>query len=367
MIDLLEIRDKSRAVIGVIDTASSVIWNIKYFGVGDFEIYIPFTAENNNMLQVGHYVTRQNERNIGIIEHISIFYSAQDGRMITASGRFAKSLLDRRIIYDLRGHSITPVISRGNVEQAARALVKDCLITATDTARNIDFVELGALNGYPATLPDQKQTSYSNLLEYTDKLLQEYDLASYFLIDRKTLQLQYTVYSGADRSISNTSGNDPLIFSQEHDNLLSSDYNYNEQAHKNAALIGGAGEGIERFMQLMAGNKAGIDRREVFIDAIDQSRTYKDGETDNAYTDAEYIGMLTAKATQSMKEMGIVDTMAGEIDITNSGLQLDIDFYVGDIITIQDNELQKYVNSRITKVVEVQDESGYMVNIEFGE
>lgn len=374
MIDFLEIRDTSRRVVGIVDNFKSVIWNIEYFGIGDFEIYAPFTPENWQLLRAGYYVTRQNERNIGVIEHVNTEYSAQDGRMITATGRFCKSLLTRRIIYSLSGNSVTPVVSRGNVEAAARALVQNNMIAAKDSARNVSFLELGALAGLSAVIVDadgdaaQKQTSYSNLQEYTDEILHEYGAAAYVGIDRQTLQLQYNVYAGADRSKDNAAGNIPLVFSQDFDNMLTSNYDYDETEAKNFALIGGAGEGVGRYFETITPAATGLDRREVFIDASDQSRSYTDeSENEQQYSNAEYSQMLTTKARQEMTEYAAVETMAGEIDITNSGYLLGVDFYAGDIVTVQDNEINKYINARIVTVTEVQDDSGYMIEIEFGE
>lgn len=372
MIDFLEIRDADRNVIGLVDDAKSVIWGVSYYGMGDFEIYAPFTDNNWALLQAGNYVTRQNERNIGVIEHVNSMQSAIDGGMITASGRFAKCILAQRLIYILNGTSVSPVVSSGNVEEAARALVTSNIISAADAARNVDFVELGAISGLSAVIVDssgnaaEKQTSYSILQEYTDAMLQEYGAAAYIGIDRETQQLQYIVFEGVDRSRDNTAGNEPLIFSQDFDNLLSTEYNYNTQEYKNAALIGGAGEGTARFMVTL-GSETGIARREIFVDASDQSRTYKDGDTDIEYSETVYSQMLQTKARQELAAMIITETMAGEIDITNSGLQLGVDFYAGDIVTIQDIKINKYVNARILSVTEVQDDAGYTINIEFGE
>lgn len=373
MIDFLEIRDTNRAIIGILDTAKSIIWDVEYFGVGAFEIYAPFTPENAQMLQVGHYVTRTDERNVGKIEHINITYDAIDGRMITASGNFAKVILAQRLIYSKNGNSIAPVVSSGNVETAARALVNSNIIAAADTARNISFVELGAVAGLPAVIVDangnatQKQTSFDNLQAYTDALLQEYGAGAYVGIDRETLKLQYIVYAGADRSIDNTAGNSPLIFAQDYDNLLATNYAYNVQAYKNTALIGGAGEGTARYVELLSGG-SGIDRREIFIDAADQSRTYTNASgTETQYTNAVYSQMLISKARQELAALGVVETLSGDIDITNSGLIFGVDFYAGDIVTVQDNDIGKYINARILKVTEVQDDNGYSVSVSFGE
>lgn len=373
MIEYLEIRNTARAVIGILDTAKSVIWNIEYFGVGDFEIYAPFTASNAAMLQKGYFVTRTNEKNVGVIENISVSYNVQDGQMITASGRFAKAIIAQRLIYAKSGNSIAPVISSGNVEEAARALVNSNIIAASDAARNIDFIELGALAGLAAVIVDangnatQKQTSFDNLQEYTDAMLQEYNAGAYVGIDRQTLQLQYIVYAGTDRSADNTAGNDPLIFSQDFDNLLATNYLYNDQQYKNTALIGGEGEGAARYFDLLDGG-SGIERREIFIDGSDQARTYKDSSGNDAqYSDTVYSQMLLSKARQELAAMIVIEAMNGEIDLTNSGLTLGAEFYCGDVITIQDNKLGKYANARILKVTEVQDDGGYNISVEFGE
>lgn len=373
-IDFLEIRDKSRAVVGIMDTAKSVIWNIVYYGVGDFEIYAPFTAETSALLVVGNYVTRQNDRNIGIIERINVTYNEIDGRMIVATGQFGKSLLTRRLIYNLSGNSVTPVESRGNVEAAARALVTNNIISAKDTARNVDFIALGALAGLSAVIVDkdgdesQKQTSFQNLQEYTDGILQEVKAGAYMAFDRVTQKMLYTIYEGEDRSASNTAGNDPLIFSQDFDNLISTDYALDTQIYKNTALIGGAGEGTARYMELLTDGSMGIDRREVFVDASDQSRTYKDANDNEVeYTNAVYSQMIISKARQELTQYAAVETMSGAMDIANSGLTLGVDYYVGDIITVQDVGIGKYMNARIIKATEVQDDNGYNISVEFGE
>ena len=372
MIDILEIRNSNRVVIGVIDTAKSVIWKQNYYGTGDFEIYITASPETFALLTVGNYVTRSNDRNIGIIERVEVTYTIQDGRMIIASGRFAKALLGRRIIYNLVSKSIRPVVSSGNVETAVRKLVNDNMIAATDAARNLSFFELGAVAGITETIVDdtgtaaKKQTSFENLLEYTDSVLGEYGIGAYVGIDRETLQLQYNVYKGANRSTGNASGNNPVVFSQEFDNLISSTYYYDDKTQKNAVLIGGEGEGTERFFTLLVSSATGINRREMFVDASNQSKTYREGETDVVYTDAEYQSILVTRGKQELSNYIPEEHFSGAVDITNAMHKYGVDFLIGDIVTVQDNEIGKYINTRIVAVTEIQDDSGYQINVEFG-
>ena len=374
-IQYIEIRSASdRELIGIIDDAKSIIWHDVYYGVGDFEVYAPCTPESVSLLIVGNYVTRYGDDNIGIIEKVNITYSAQDGRMIIASGRFAKSLLDRRIIYTLSGHSVNPTILRGNVEDAARKLVaQNAINCAFDSERNIAELALGDSAGLSRIIVDslgtaaEKQVTHDNLLIYSDSLLEEYEYGAKCVLN-DALKLAYTVYSGVDRSLDNSDENQPVIFSQDFDNMLSSEYLYDETVLKNTVLVGGEGEGEERFHSVVKNSTLiGAARREVFVDASSNSRTYKDENGDEqTLTDAEYNAQLETVGLQAISGLAITETFDGEVDLMSGSFRYRDDFSLGDIVTIQDLEIGLYINARILEVTEVEDDSGYMISIVYG-
>lgn len=376
-IEYVEIRSKdTREMIGIVDTAKSVIWHTVYYGVGDFEVYAPCTAENAELLSVGNYVTRYGDRNIGIIESVNVTYNDQDGRMIIAVGRFGKSILDRRIIYSMSGNSVSPTILRGNVEAAARKIVSENAIScAFDSGRNIPELVLGVSAGINETIVDdagssaEKQVTHDNLLTYTDTLLSEYEMGAYCALD-SNLKLAYTVFRGADRAVENEEGNEPVIFSQDFDNLLSSSYLRDVSMMKNTALIGGEGEGTERFTTILKSDSvAGLERRELFVDASSSSKAYKDeNDQDQTLSDAEYEAQLKSLGRQTVAESAIVETFEGEIDITNGSFKYgeNADFFLGDLVTIQDNDIHLFINARILEIMEVQDENGYQLTAVYG-
>jgi hypothetical protein len=375
MIDQVYIRNQNRAVIGIIDAAESIIWEQQYYDTGNFEVYCHASSINQQLLQLGNYVTRTDNENIGIIESVEIKFEVENGLMITASGRFAKSILDRRLIYNISGHTIYPIVFSGNLETAVRNLVSSNIINATDSSRNINFIELGTVAGITDIITSNtgesadKQTSYANLLSYTDNLLREYHHGAKMILDESTKKLQYAVYTGMNRSNGNTDGNNPIVFSQDFDNLISSDYQISNMEWKNAALIGGQGEGTERFCVLMVDStQTGINRREVFIDSSSQSKTYKNNSDQEVeYTDSEYTQLLITDAMQKISEFKEIESFSGEIDITNSIYKFNRDFYLGDLVTIQDNQIGVYQTVRIIKATEVQDDNGYILSVEFGE
>lgn len=368
-IDYVEIRAENTELLGIIDTAKSIIWHSVYFGVGDFEIYAQASPRAVELLQHGNLVTRPDDLEVGIIEKINIAYDPRDGRMITATGRFAKSILERRLIYNLSGTVNTATILRGNVEEEVRRVVLENAISCPfDSRRNIPQLALGDVAGLPHIIVDengaaaQKQVSYQNLLTYTDELLQEYGLGATVILDEDAGVLRYVIYAGTDRSWDNADGNDPVVFGKDFDNLTSSSYEYDAATEKNAALIGGAGEGVERFYSLVAGAQTGLQRREIFVDAASINRTYNDdNDVEQTYSDSEYRAMLNAAGTQQLNSNNATEKFDGAVDIQNSRWRYNRDFALGDIVTTQDEDVGKYVNVRLREVLEVQDENGYSV------
>lgn len=370
MIDYVEIRGSDTSIIGIVDVATSIIWHSVYFGVGDFEIYTQATPQMIDLLKIGRYITRSNNEEVGIIESVNIATNEQGGTMITASGRFVKSILDRRLIYKLSGTRNTATILRGKVETAVREVVKNNAISCEfDSNRNISIIELGALANIPLVISDKngkasrKQVSYGDLLSYTDGVLEEYGLASTCKL--RNSKFQYIVYQGADRSADNTSGNAPIVFSQEYDNLTASNYLCNVTNEKNVALIGGEGEGVDRFYSLFENSEAGLQRRELFVDASSISKNYTENDVEKAYTDAEYKEMLDAKGKQELAPLVTTEAFNGTLDATNGNYIYGRDFALGDIVTVQDNNIKKHMNVRITEITEVQDANGYTVVIEY--
>lgn len=356
MIDYIEVLDSSRELVGIIDTAQSIIWHDVFFGCGDFEIYAKAEPYIIELLQ-NPYIKRPDLDVIGVIERIEIGYNIQDGLMITASGRFAKSILDRRLIYQLSGHTNTPTYLSGKVEQAVRTVVSNNAISTGNSARNIGIIQLGIYKNYPEIILSssgtaaKKQVSYQNLLEYTDSVLQEYGMSARLILDNDTKMLKYEVTKGTDRSVDNSA--EPVIFSQDYDNLTESDYVKDSSQMRNVALIGGAGEGEERYYSIIEDNSAGLARREIFIDA-------SSSEND---TGEDYDSILKAQGRQELSLLKEIESFSGTINLEYSPWKLNKDFFLGDIVTVQYNQIMKYINVRITEVTEIQDENGYNVEV----
>lgn len=357
MISYVEVRDKySRLPFALIEPAEC--WfELTYYGVGQFQVYARASKPALAALKEGNYITLPHKPFIWVIEGVKATYEARRGYMISATGRQAKAILGKRII-----HRQTQLA--GDITTAVFSLVRNNAGENAGDVRKIDgLTELSSAVVRPIT---ETQVSYSNLLDYTDGLLQAYEVGADLTIT-DAAAFRYSLYEGVDRS-------DIIIFSQTFDNLLSSSYTRNAAAFRSYALIGGQGEGTERILQEYdsAPNLRGIDRAEVFVDAKDVSSKYTaaDGtekELDLTTADglATYKGWLTERGQAKTAESSLVEIFEGEIDTAASAYVFGEHYYLGDRVRVQDDYLGAYITPRILKFTFRQDRK-YSELVEYG-
>jgi hypothetical protein len=117
---------------------------------------------------------------------------------------------------------------------------------------------------------------------------------------------------------------------------------------------------------LLAKSESGLQRREIFIDASSISKKYKDeSDVEQTYTDAQYKTMLDTKGKQDIAPLVKTETFDGVLDATNGNYIYGRDFALGDIVTVQNNNIGIYINVRIREALEYQDENGYTVEVKY--
>ena len=359
MINFLKIlRKDDLSTIATIDYFVSCIWTTQYYGAGEFELVVSYSQENMAALAAGNYVVKNNTNEIAVIERVRYEFKPEEGGTITASGRMAISLLDRRLIgYVIsNNHPVTYqyCAQGGNMEDYARQTVKHMAIEpyGGNNAKIIPNLELGTDHGFTYTA-SRRISTYQNCLQTLTAFLATKSLAHRIVFNSDTNKLNYELFKGTDRSGS-------LVFSRELQNLLSFAYEQDQTDWKNAIYIGGDGEGSSRYVATIGVNGypsgGGLERREMFYDA---SSGKEDGTTV-----ADYIKLIKNEAKQECKEFAIVKNVEAEIDLVNSGLEFGVDYNVGDIILVSDILNFK---PRITTVIESQSAGSYSVDVEFNE
>lgn len=328
-------------IIAVVDQYKSAIWTSRYSKAGDFEIYLPATPDNLSIFQKRYYVIRDDRPElIGIIEKIKISTSANGGDFLTISGRDGAAILWRRIIWLQTTFS-------GSVEDVIRRMIAGAFISPEDSDRQVDNLSLDTPIG--GTDKIQIQFTGDNVGDSIAKLCQEHELGFKVLFDRSTALFTFSLYRGTDRS--NDQDDVPrVVFSEEFDNLLKSDYTDDGSGYKNVARIAGEGQGLER-VKTDVGTATGLDRYEVFVNA--SQTTNNKGEL----TKDAYISILKQKGNETLTASELKESMTGEV-APNYGYKLNQDYFLGDIVEIV-NEYGKAMKSRVTEVIESWAPTGY--------
>lgn len=357
MIAYVEVRDKySRLPFAAIEPAEC--WfELLFYGVGEFEVYTRATKTALAALKNGNYITLPNKPYIWVINDVRVTYEAGRGYMISAKGRQAKAILEKRII-----NAQTQL--RGDITTAVFSLIRKHAGADAGDVRKIEGLE--ELTSAVVLPISETQVSYKNLLTYTDELLQAHEVGAELTIT-KAAAFRYNLYEGVDRS-------EEIIFSQTFDNLLSSSYARNTAAVRTVALIGGQGEGSERILHEYNAEPSlsGIDRAEVFVDAKDISSKYtnesgEETELDltNAAELATYKGWLTERGKAATDAGAQIETFEGEINTAASVYKFGEDFYLGDRVRVQDDFMGVFITPRILKFTMRQDRS-YSELVEYG-
>lgn len=333
--------DNELNYIQVIEVFTSMIWTTRYYSAGDFELYTPATPELLQTVQRDYYIVRDDDLTQAmIISNFEVKTDVENGDYITITGQSLKSILNRRIIW-------TQTVIKGNIESMIRKLVTDNAINPTIAARAISRLVLGATIGLTGTI--EAQYTGDNLGETLTAIGQTYGIGYDVLLDMENKQFKFVLLQGVDRTY-NQNTVPPVVFSNEFENLLTTDYKYNSDNYKNVALVAGEGDGTARTTATV-GTASDLDRYELFVDARDVSSN--DGEI----TPSEYTNLLLERGNQDLAETVITESIEGEI-AANYTYKLNRDYFLGDLVEII-NAYGVTMSPRITEVIECIDANGY--------
>ena len=344
---IIYVMDGLNGITDIIDTFESVIWNIQFFGVSDFELQVPVTPKNKhvlNVLEVNKYLLRDMDisadeyHNVMMIESRELHFDIDKGWILTVRGSGLKKIVGRRIIW-------IQTNIQGSVEYGIRQVITDNLINSSDNTRNITDFTLDTVQGYTDTF--DVQLLGENIAEWLESIGQLYGIGWDVYI--KNGKYVFTIKKGTDRTYNQNSVS-PVIFSPEYDNLLSSTYTYEVTDYKNAALIGGEGAGINQRTATI-GSYSGLDRYEAYIDGGSVS---SNGEI---ITEATYYKMLQDFGKEELANItAYTEKFEGEI-VANGMYELNKDYFLGDLVQIE-NENGISAVSRIIEIIYSEDANG---------
>lgn len=350
MIPYIEIKDKYSLKTVALVEPQECWFELSYQDVGEFEVYCRASRANLTALQKGRYVKIPNKRFIWFITSVKYSFTAGGARMISATGYEAKWLLKKRCILSAKE-------LQGTITKAVYGLVNSNLGTAASYVR--------AIEGFTVDSNDilidisGTQATRGNLLEFTNNLLKTYNCGSQVVFEGG--KLVYKIFTGAVKTRS-------VKFSQSLDNLLSSEYLTDESEVATNALVVSTVDDID-YTQIYDKGPEGIDRSEIIVES-NLSTKYEDAngvEQETTPSSVLYKGWQIEEAKNRLAEHTVIEEINGEIDLINSNYEFDKDFYLGDMVRIQDEYFNFFVDATILKYTFKQDADGYGEDAEYGE
>lgn len=330
----LYIFDHNRDLSGVVESFEYLRWTRRYSTCGGFELKAIATPENIALLTLGNYLWKSDDEEAGIIEHVEM--SMTENEFISVSGRFATSLLSRRIIWG------TETLN-GSLSVCVEQLLNKHLINPSNNDRKIAFVSY--IND-GITDPVSTQTSYRNLMDAVTGLCEAADTGIRTVFSHTTRAFTVRLYNGAPSQ---------AVFSREYENLISQTYTQSAVDYANIALIGGEGEGAARVFATTGGG-SGESRREIFVDAKDlRSEDFGGG----------YTAALVFRGQSKLSEL----TMTQSFDAAanpHGNLRYKTDFDLGQTVKVISKKWGVTLTTRITEIEESYDSDGQSLNIVFG-
>lgn len=345
MIVDIKLLDESLEPIGILDRYESLIWNVKYCGYGDFEIYTSVVDEDLKTLTSSAYISISESDRLMIVEEITIKTSVEDGNFITVTGRSLESLLGRRVVW-----RITTL--KGSLNESIKKLLLENVISPTDLSRKIDRIKYEDTEDQSIiNMVVDKQLTGSNLYDAIVHICENEGLG--FKIEvTSDYSFIFSLYNGVDRSL-DQSELPYVVFSPDFDNLINTDYRDSVINMRNVAYVAGEDQGVDRIIESV-GNSAGIDRRELFVDARDLQSTDENG---NSISISEYRRNLESRGIDELINYEHEKDFEGELEDTHTFI-FEKDYQLGDLVQVV-NEYGIDATARVSEITRVVDAEGY--------
>lgn len=334
-------------IVDVISSYQSMIWTMQYFGQNDFQLVVNASTLNVDILKPGAYLVRDCDitsdgyKNVMVIQNYQLDFDTEKGWMLTLTGKGLKNhILSKRIVWNQTNLT-------GYAEVGIRQVITENIISPSMSSRTVSNFILDDLNNFTETI--DVQLFGENIAEWMEEICNTYSYGWDVYI--KNGKYVFKLYKGTDRTY-NQNVVVPVVFSPEFDNLLSSSYKYEMANYKNAALIGGEGEGLDQ-RTANVGTTTGLNRYETYIDGGSVS---SNGEIITVET---YTKMLQEYGQTQLDQTAYTESFSGNID--SDGLfKLNQDYFLGDIVQIE-NEKGIKATPRIVEIIYAIDESGTSV------
>lgn len=346
----ISVLDTNLDEIALIDVFDTVIWSERYNEWGDFELHVPVTQRNLDVLQFEHILQIPGSKKGMFIETRKIQTDVEKGNILIVTGRSLETILERRIVWGMK-------MLTGGLFNSLSQIVAQAIVFPSDVNREIpNFIMNATGDTRILNMTYTRQAFGETLYDIIKDACQLNQLGFKVILEDKNFIL--SLYIGDDRSYDQLE-NAHVIFSPEYDNLINSKFVESTRLSKTDGFVKGEGSGYDVPQGAINSNKTGLARKETLIDASHLSADTEDW----LLSTAEYLDMILAYGDEEIAKMNEITAFEGKAE-TNGTFKYDEDFFMGDIVQLE-NEYGMNGKSRITELVISEDNSGINIHPTF--
>ena len=342
--------------IGVIEEISSLIWTRRYQTAGEVNLTVPYREDYAALLVDGNLLMKAHGHEAMQISYRTNTQNAQGSEEIEVRGKSLMIWLERRVI-------LNQIVSSGLTgQQILTQLLNQNMIAPADALRRIPLTEIYPRADYgDPPISNYQSEGHAALLEGVEGLLASAGLGLRVVTLPDVPAHRFDVYRGLDLSTSQTE-REPCVFSTEFDTLGVHAYTHSSEGYRNMAYVFGA-DGTATVGAAVAG----LDRREIAVEAGDIARQYTDDSgADVTLSDDQLTGLLLQRGDEELKKMLEELTFEGTL---NSAAQTKygVDFDLGSRVTCMNRRWRITLDVRITSITETYQGNRTEISATFGE
>lgn len=354
----------------------SLQWISNFYTTGEFILSCPISYFSYLYVEdplVDRFLENtQDKEHIGVITSVEKITDDNGNKSLEVKGKFAESLLERRVIIADSTYEGKNVLETLNNEY--KKIQTDIKRKISILADEIDIEE--GIKGVDITDESvmlSTSVQYSLGSVFSDELynkLKPYGL-SYKLKWKQiegnelTNLIDVQIYGGKNLSIEQDI-NERIIIEQRRGTAVSINYYKDKENVRNFAyLVNEKKEQSSRF--ITETEMTGLKRREVFMDMSSVSQTIQDKDgTNYIVSDEDFYKMVDNEVVSELN--GYVESESVEAEPPQWLLNnFRTKYNIGDIISVKDNELNYFEDKRITAATETWSNSGYTISLTLGE
>jgi hypothetical protein len=360
---LINIFNNDLEWMGTIDSVETLVHRSSWHEIVNSEMTVSKTAQSVEELQIGRILVINNQRDKALI--IEDMTTSINDNYWTFTLIPLKGMLNYRICHPTDAGAFTAK----KQSEVMRSIVNNNLITQTrdndrkfwDSTGTRNMFGVDTLNLYGDTIDftvDWETGYIGDAITTIAKMYSAgYPIGWNIYINEAWSAFHFQTYQAINKTINQTAL-PPVVFSEDFGNIINANYTYSIKEWRNVAYMiwnNDTADQISTITNTSKGATKSFNRKEIIIDSS-----------------KKISSEVTSEGRSELNKRPHVESFSAEIiNNVNTMSTYGIDWFLGDIVTIQSKAIKKNqmisIDAQITEIEEVFDSGEYSINATFGE